>query len=69
MKQRVAQFADVLGDRWRLDQATCGLSLDASKAFPSVRRSCLKQIALRAGMLVALWTALEAHYAVSTTSW
>eukprot|EP00971_Amphidinium_carterae_P165917 3288733-Amphidinium_carterae.1 len=69
MKQRVANYADQLGERWRLGRATCGVSLDASKAFPSVRRSCLKQIALRAGVSPVLWRVLEEHYEVSTTSW
>eukprot|EP00971_Amphidinium_carterae_P247233 4909868-Amphidinium_carterae.1 len=69
MKRQVAQYTDLLGERWRLGRATCGVSLDASKAFPSVRRSCLRHIALRAGVPVTLWRALEAHYEVSTTTW
>eukprot|EP00971_Amphidinium_carterae_P118113 2340070-Amphidinium_carterae.1 len=69
MKRQVAHFVDALGTRHRLGQPTCGMSLDASKAFPSVRRSCVKQIALRAGMSERFWRALESHYEMSTTSW
>eukprot|EP00971_Amphidinium_carterae_P175812 3485072-Amphidinium_carterae.2 len=69
MKATVMQFVETLGYRHRTGLPTCGMSLDASKAFPSVRRSCLRQIALRAGIPRQLWQALESHYATSTTCW
>eukprot|EP00971_Amphidinium_carterae_P024186 477536-Amphidinium_carterae.9 len=62
-------FVDALGSRHRLGRPICGKSLDASKAFPSVRRSCVRQTALRAGMSEQFGRALESHYEMSTTCW
>eukprot|EP00971_Amphidinium_carterae_P327114 6458290-Amphidinium_carterae.1 len=69
MKLAVTHFVEDLGLRYQTGKPTYGMSLDASKAFPSVRRSCLKQIALRAGLSAQFWRTLEAHYEVSTTCW
>eukprot|EP00971_Amphidinium_carterae_P335510 6471407-Amphidinium_carterae.1 len=62
MKEVMVHFQDELATRWECGQSSYGLALDASKAFPSLRRSALAYIARRVGVLEQLWRALEAHY-------
>eukprot|EP00971_Amphidinium_carterae_P010202 201400-Amphidinium_carterae.1 len=58
-----------MATRWENGRPTFGLALDASKAFPSLRRSALGYIARRIGFPPQLWEALQSHYQCGDTVW
>eukprot|EP00971_Amphidinium_carterae_P259151 5142908-Amphidinium_carterae.1 len=65
----MVQFQDELASRHEQGGCAYGLALDASKAFPSLKRSALSHIARRVGFPAQLWNALQAHYDQGDTVW
>eukprot|EP00971_Amphidinium_carterae_P080851 1599373-Amphidinium_carterae.1 len=66
LKLRMVELQDELANRHADGKLAFGLALDASKAFPSLRRSVLEHIARRVGFPGQLW---NSHYHHGDTSW